>query len=246
MIAFFLGFYILKKVYTKENLNIKLLEHLAIYIFIGVLVGARLGHCLFYDFDYYMSNPLEMILPFGKDSLGNWSFRGYAGLASHGGIVGIVIAICIYCWKYKASVWDILDKLALVGPSGGACIRFGNFFNSEIIGKPTDSIFGVVFKQVDALPRYPSQLYEAFSYVLIFILVYYLYNKRKEQHGPGFIFGVTITLVFISRFIIEFSKIVQSPFEESLPIDMGQILSIPFIIIGLIILFVKFSPKKID
>lgn len=242
--AFIVGVFVLRKVYIKEKLDSKLLDSLVIYIFLGVLIGARLGHCLFYDFDYYVSHPLEMILPFGKDQLGNWSIKGYAGLASHGGIAGIIIAIFIYCWKNKVLVWDILDKLALVGPLGGACIRVGNFFNSEIIGKPTDSPIGIVFKQVDNLPRHPSQLYEAFSYILIFILVYYIYTRKRKKHSPGFVFGVTITFVFISRFLIEFSKIVQSPFEENLPIDMGQILSLPFIIIGVSILLVRYHPKK--
>ena len=246
VIAFALGFYILKRVYEKENINIILLENLLIYIFIGSLVGARLGHCLFYDFEHYIDNPLEIILPFAINEDGIWKFIGYAGLASHGGVIGIIIAIGIYSLKFKTNVWDLLDKLALVGPLGGAFIRIGNFFNSEIIGKPTDSILGVIFKRVDELPRHASQLYEAFSYVLIFAIVYYIYNERRERHGIGFTFGVTILLVFVSRFIIEFSKIIQSPFEENLPIDMGQILSLPFIIAGLIVCFWKCRSKDFN
>lgn len=242
--AFASGFLILKKVYQDENIKVEYLTSLVFYIFFGVLIGARLGHCLFYDFNYYISNPLEIILPFSKNAFGNWTFTGYAGLASHGGVTGIIIAIFLYCRNKKMSVWDTLDKLALVGPLGGMFIRLGNFFNSEIIGKPTDSIFGIIFKNIDNIPRHPSQLYEAFSYLLIFILVYYLYTKKREKHNKGFIFGITITFVFIARFLIEFSKIVQSSFEENLFIDMGQILSIPFILLGITILFFNYNPPK--
>jgi len=239
ILAFLSSILILKRIYIKEKIDLDLLGSLAVYIFLGVFIGARLGHCLFYDFEYYSAHPLEIVFPISKDAAGNYHF-GYAGLASHGGIIGIIIAIFIYCKRKKTKVWDILDKLGLIGPLAGAFIRLGNFFNSEIIGNPTDLPWGVVFKRVDLLPRHPSQLYETFCYILIFFLVYYIYTKRRTSHKYGFIFGVTISLVFICRFFIEFTKIVQSSFEESLPLDMGQLLSIPFIIIGIIIVIARY------
>lgn len=218
-----------------------MLESLVIYVFLGVFLGARLGHCLFYDFQYFASHPLEIISPFSINNRGEWKFTGYAGLASHGGIIGIIIATALYCRKKKVSIWDILDKLALIGPLAGAFIRLGNFFNSEIIGNETDVPWAIIFKRVDDMPRHPSQLYEAIAYLLIFLLVFYVYTQKRNKHAKGLVFGITITSVFISRFLIEFTKIIQSPFEEKLPIDMGQILSIPFIIIGLIIIYLRYN-----
>ena len=236
--------FVLSKVYKREKLNPDLLGSLFIYVVLGVFIGARLGHCLFYDPVYYLTHPAEMLLPIAKNAAGNYIFVGYAGLASHGGVLGIIIAIFIYCKKYRCYVWDILDKLGLVGPLAGAFIRFGNFFNSEIIGTPTDMPWAIVFKQVDNLPRHPSQLYEAFGYLLIFALVCFIYFKRRDKHQYGIIFGITMALVFIARFLIEYTKEVQSDFEEGLLLDMGQILSVPFIIIGLVIVVLKFRPKN--
>ncbi|MFA6335394.1 MAG: prolipoprotein diacylglyceryl transferase [Bacteroidales bacterium] len=229
---------ILSKVYHKEGIEISMLESLTIYVIIGMIIGARLGHCLFYDATYYLSHPIEMLFPIFKNSDG--FHVGYAGLASHGGVIGIIIAIIFYSYKKQANIWDLLDKLALIGPISGAFIRIGNFFNSEIIGKPTNFSFGVIFKKIDNLPRHPSQLYEAIMYILIFIFISYLYKNKKNNYKMGFIFGITIVLVFISRFLIEYTKIIQSPFEEFLPLNMGQILSLPFIIIGIIVFIKKY------
>jgi prolipoprotein diacylglyceryl transferase len=183
-----------------------------------------------------------VILPISKDVSGGYRF-GYAGLASHGGVAGIIIAIIIYCYKKNQKVWDVLDKLGLVGPLAGFFIRSGNFFNSEIIGTPSDMPWAIIFKRVDMLPRHPSQLYEALCYLLIFCIVYYIYTKKRDQHQHGFVFGITIFLVFVSRFLLEYTKVVQSSFEESLPLDMGQILSIPFVLLGVIVIITRCSRK---
>jgi len=235
---------VLSLVYKKEKINPDLLGSLFIYVVLGVFIGARLGHCLFYDPVYYLSNPLEMLLPIAKDAGGSYTFVGYAGLASHGGVIGIIIAIFIYCRRHRCNVWDILDKLGLVGPLTGAFIRFGNFFNSEIIGTPTDQPWGIIFKQIDGLPRHPSQLYEALSYLVIFAIVSYIYLKRRDKHQYGIVFGTTIALVFIARFAIEYTKELQAVFEEGLLFDMGQILSIPFIVVGIVIVILKYPRKK--
>jgi len=244
LLAFASSILVLRRIYIKEQLNMELLMSLALYIFFGVLIGARLGHCLFYDPVYFLSHPLEIFFPLTKDVSGNYHF-GYTGLASHGGVVGIIVAIFIYCYKKKQSVWDILDKLGLVGPLAGAFIRLGNFFNSEIVGNPTDMPWAIVFRSVDPNPRHPSQLYEALCYLIIFAIVYYIYTKRRDKHKLGFVFGVTIFLVFVSRFLIEYTKVIQSSFEESLPIDMGQILSIPFILLGFIVVVIKCTKKPV-
>lgn len=238
-----LALFVLYRVYKKEKNNPDLLSSLFIYVVLGVFIGARLGHCLFYDPVYYLTHPLEMLLPIAKNAGGSYQFVGYAGLASHGGVIGIIIAILLYCRKYKCDVWDILDKLGLVGPLAGAFIRFGNFFNSEIIGVPSDKPWAIIFSQADSLPRHPSQLYEAFSYLVIFAIVGYVYPKRKGKHQYGIVFGTTIALVFIARFFIEFTKELQSDFEQQLPLDMGQILSIPFILAGLVIVILKLKNR---
>lgn len=245
LLAFILSFFILRHFYIKEGLKTSMLETLTIYVFAGAFIGARLVHCIFYDGTYFLSHPLEIIIPLTKDIDGNWAIRGFTGLASHGGILGITIACLIYCKIYKVDIWDIADKLALIGTLGGALIRIGNFFNSEIIGKPTDLPWAIIFKQIDNIPRHPSQLYEAIAYIFVFAIVYYLYTHHHEKHSRGFIAGVAILLAFISRFIIEFTKISQSPFEESMMLNMGQILSIPFILIAVWVIYIKRKPQNI-
>lgn len=241
------GWLVLKSIYKKEKLSEDLLGSLFLYIMFGVIIGARLGHCLFYDPSYYLSHPLEMLLPISKDALGNYHLTGYAGLASHGGAIGIVISILLYSKKKKVDLWDILDKLALVAPLTGFFIRVGNFFNSEIIGQPTGAPWGIVFKKIDNIARHPAQLYEAFIYLIIFLVLYRFYFKIKDKYQSGVIFGISIFFIFLSRFLIEYFKEVQEPFEvymrETFFIDMGQLLSFPFIIAGLIIIFNRTHSK---
>ena len=211
------------------------IEMLLVYVVLGALIGARLGHCLFYDWKYFSHHLMEIILPVSTSS-GNLTFTGYTGLASHGGAVGIVAALFLYHRKYKLPFLFLLDALAYVAPLTGAFIRLGNFFNSEIIGAPTDSAFGVVFDRVDSLSRHPAQLYEAAAYLLIFFILG-VFLKRAEGRRPGQLFGLSIFLIFAARFVIEFCKEVQEPFElglrEAVGLDMGQLLSIPFIALGL-------------
>ena len=236
-----LAHYVEKRIYIKENIPVENLEKLLIYVVVGIVLGARLGHCLFYEPSYYFQNPIEILLPIKK--IGEtYKFIGFQGLASHGGTIGVLIAIGIYCKKYKTNFLWILDKIAIVAPIVAAFIRFGNFMNSEIYGKPTNGNWGVIFQRDDLIPRHPTQLYEAFSYLLIFGILMLTY-KKKEEKSNGLILGVALVLIFLARFIIEFFKENQVGFEDGMAINMGQILSIPFIIIGLILILARKKPS---
>lgn len=244
-LGFLIGYILVKKIFIKENIESKYLEALFLYVFLGALIGARLGHCLFYDWEYFSHHILEIFLPVSFIPSGV-KFTGYAGLASHGGAIGVILAVLLYNRKYHIPILSILDKLAFATPVLGALIRIGNFFNSEIIGAPTNVGWAVVFDRVDALPRHPAQLYEAFAYIITFIVLCFAY-RYKYKHGirDGLIFGLCIMLIFVARFFIEYCKEVQESFEiglrESIGMDMGQILSIPFIIVGLIYTFRSIS-----
>ncbi len=237
-LAFFLSYRLLAYIFKKENVPQRLLDKLFLYVFVGTLAGARLGHTLFYEFGYYKNHLLEIILPF-KITNGSFELTGYEGLASHGGAIGILIAVALYCRKYKQSFLWVIDRLVIVVALSGFFIRVGNFFNSEIIGKPTNQSWGVIFERVDLIPRHPAQLYEAFSYLFIFGLLWFVYTKKGFLLSKGFLFGLFLVLVFAARFIIEFAKENQEPFEAALPINLGQILSIPFILIGLYFIFTR-------
>jgi len=238
MTGLLLAHYIIKRIYIKENIPIANLEKLFIYIVVGTLLGARLGHCLFYDSSYYFQNPVEILLPIKKIGE-SYQFIGFQGLASHGGAIGVLIAIALYCKKYKTKFLWVLDRVTIVAPIAAAFIRFGNFMNSEIYGKPTNGNWGVVFQRDDMIPRHPTQLYEAFSYLLIFGILFFIYKNRAKEKANGLIFGVFLVLLFLTRFLIEFFKENQVGFEIQMLINMGQVLSIPFIIIGLILIITR-------
>ncbi|MNK86708.1 Prolipoprotein diacylglyceryl transferase [compost metagenome] len=233
-----LGFYIVRNIYKKENLSLDNLDTLLIYVIVGTVLGARLGHCFFYEPEYFLKHPIEILLPIQKIK-GVYQFVGYQGLASHGGSIGVLTAMILYCRKYKVQFLGLLDKMAVAVPVTGTFIRLGNFMNSEIYGKPTNGNWGVVFERDDLIPRHPTQLYEAFAYLLIFGILFYMYKSEKIRNAQGLIFGTFLTLLFTARFIIEFFKENQEAFENSMLINMGQILSIPFILIGLALIFWK-------
>lgn len=238
-----LGYLVVKQIWIKEKLSVEKLDKLALFIFVGTIVGARLGHCLFYEPDYYLKYPLEIILPFSLVN-GNFEYVGFQGLASHGGIAAVFIAIWYYCKKSNSNIFSVLDKIAIGGALTAVFIRLGNFMNSEIIGKATRSNYGIVFTKVDNVLRHPAQLYESFAYLLIFIILFFLY-RNKSFGKDGFIFGLFFILLFIARFLIEFFKINQVDFENNMIINMGQVLSIPFIVAGIIIMFLKRKPIQI-
>ena len=240
----FLGYLVVKRMWVKEKLSLESLDKLAFYVFIATILGARLGHCLFYEPGYYLKHPLEMILPFNTQG-GKFTYTGFQGLASHGGILGVFIAIWLFARKTKMDIFNVLDKVAIGGALTGAFIRLGNFMNSEILGKATGSDFGVIFKRVDNVVRHPAQLYESLAYFAIFILLFLLYKNKKFKRGDGFLFGLFFTLLFLARFLIEFFKINQVQFEEGMAFNMGQLLSIPFMIGGIAVMIWKKNPKKV-
>jgi phosphatidylglycerol---prolipoprotein diacylglyceryl transferase len=224
--------YLLGWIYKRESIPDENLEKLSIYSMIGILLGARLGHCLFYEPSYYLSHPLEMILPITFPPDGGIKFSGYQGLASHGGVLGLLIALYIYSRKTKHSMIDTLDLIAVVAGLSFVFIRLGNFMNSEIIGMPTTKPWGVIFERVDNIPRHPAQLYEAISYFIIFIIMMLLYKNMRARLKNGFLFGLATVLFFTARFLIEFLKENQVGFEDKMTLNMGQLLSLPFIAVG--------------
>jgi len=234
--------YILGWIFKREKIPSENLERLSIYGMIGILAGARLGHCLFYEPSYYLSHPLEMILPITFLPDGGIKFIGYQGLASHGGVLGLLIALFFYSRKFKHSMIDTIDLIAVVAGLSFGFIRLGNFMNSEIIGIPTTKPWGVIFERVDNVPRHPAQLYEAISYFIIFTIMMILYKKMRNRLKNGFFFGLATVLFFTSRFIIEFVKENQVGFEDGMTFNMGQLLSLPYIFIG--IGFIIFGIRK--
>ena len=233
-----LGAYlIVKRLYKQQGIKAELFEPLFFYCFFGILIGARLGHCLFYQPDYYLtsfSHFVEMILPIHFLPDGGWKFTGYEGLASRGGTLGLMIALWIYVRKTKVGIWTVLDNVAIATPIAAFFIRIGNLMNSEIIGKVTDVPWAFVFERVDMMPRHPGQLYEAIAYAILLFIGFAVYKKYPQRVGTGFYFGLCLTYIFTARFFIEYTKEIQEEFEASLPLDMGQLLSIPFIIIGIV------------
>lgn len=237
-LGFALSFYFLKKRFKEDQVPEGKLDTLLIYILFATIFGARLGHCLFYEFDYYSLHPVEIFLPFRFSP--QLEFTGFRGLASHGGAIGILIAIGIYSKVEKMNVFWVMDKLALVIPLACAFIRLGNLFNSEMIGNPTSVPWAVVFLQVDNIPRHPGQLYEAFAYFSIFLFLNLFYHRVKARNG--FTFGLFLFLMFSARFALEFFKIDQVAFESGMVLNMGQWLSLPFILAGVFLMLRK--PKK--
>ena len=236
------AYFVVRKLYKEQKIEDELFDPLFFYCFIGILVGARLGHCLFYQPDYFLTSFkgfVEMLLPIRIGNDGSWWGEtlgffpiGYAGLASHGGTLGLMIALWLYVKRTKLSLWTVLDNIAIATGTTACFIRLGNLMNSEIIGKATDVPWAFIFEKVDTLPRHPGQLYEAIAYALLFFIMWALHKKWPEKIGTGWYFGFCLAYIFTFRFFIEYTKEIQEAFEASLPIDMGQILSIPFVILG--------------
>ncbi len=226
--SFIVGYQIMMIIFKRENRSEHDLNDLVWYMILGTVLGARLGHCLFYNPEYYLSHPLEI--------LQIWK----GGLASHGAAIGILIAIYLYVRRKKemSFLW-VIDRIVITVALSGFFIRMGNLFNSEIIGKPTNGNWGFVFVSVDNIPRHPAQLYEAIAYLLIFVFLLSFYFRVKGRFKNGLLFGMFLVSVFGFRFFVEFFKENQSLFEQNLFLNMGQLLSIPFVIIGIYFLFRK-------
>ncbi|UUC47394.1 prolipoprotein diacylglyceryl transferase [Flavobacterium cerinum] len=270
VIAFGLGWYIMKHIYERENIPIEKLDSLFIYTVFATLIGARLGHVFFYDWDYFKDHKLEILLPFRFEP--HFEFTGFAGLASHGAAIAIILVMYYYSKKiiHKPILW-ILDRIIIPVTCGGIFVRLGNFFNSEIVGHETASSLGIRFIQdkytpgeamrltninnateaykaiesnpqfapllENVIPKHPAQLYEAFGYIFVFLILFFLYWKTNVREKLGFLFGLFLVLLWTVRFVVEYVKESQGGFENELGMfSTGQWLSIPFIIVGFILL----------
>ncbi|QNM86552.1 prolipoprotein diacylglyceryl transferase [Polaribacter pectinis] len=256
--AFLLGLRLMKKIYIDDKTPLEKLDVLFMYVFISMLIGMRLGDVFFYSWDYYQNHLLEIFLPIkesANDSLfgiiKGWKFTGFTGFASHGAAIGIPIAMYFYAKKHLKKPWlFILDRLAIMVALAGFFIRLGNFFNSEIYGKETGSNFGVIFKAAgETTARHPTQLYEAFSYLALFFVMWHLFWKTKRREQIGYLFGLFMVVLWSLRFVIEFLKEpqVQQRGEEWLfsPLNTGQVLSIPLVLIGVWLMLRK-SKKEVQ
>lgn len=236
--GFGFGYYIILNFLKKEKMPVKLLDQLTTYMVIATVIGARLGHCLFYQPDYYLANPVEILMV--------WQ----GGLASHGAAIGILLAIYIFSRRNKLSFWWTIDRIALVTALAGFFIRMGNLMNSEIFGDQTSLPWGFIFVRAsdlsDAerlLPHHPTQIYEALCYLLIFALLILIYYKKDGKPREGSLISLFFLLVFSVRFLIEFIKLPQVGFEESMTLNMGQWLSLPFMLAGSIGLYLIYRKK---
>ena len=252
VLAFTIGYYLMKRIFNKEKISEELIEPLLVYVVFSTLIGARLGEVFFYNWDYYSNHLIEILLPIREKEnggflfglLNNYEFIGFRGLASHGASIGIILGLYIYQRKYnyKPLLW-LLDRLSIPVSLGAFFVRIGNFFNSEIVGKYTGNNFGVIFiNRGETLPRHPTQLYESFGYLILFLILNYLYKNRENNNG--YLFGIFLSTMFTIRFIVEFLKESQGGFESKLTLfSTGQWLSIPMILSGLFIII--YSLKKL-
>ncbi|PHS34065.1 MAG: prolipoprotein diacylglyceryl transferase [Sulfurovum sp.] len=220
--SFFLGAVILTWVYKREAKDPAVIETLLIYLMIGAVIGSRLAHTLFYEPEFYLSHPLEIL----------YVWKG--GLASHGGLLGVFVALYLFAKRYNESYMWIVSRVAIPGALTAAFIRFGNLFNSEILGKPSDAPWAIIFERIDLIPRHPVQLYEAFVYLIILLILVSIYKKVTPAFATKILLGIFLFLVFTARFFIEYTKMRQAAYTTDLAFSTGQLLSIPFILIGMV------------
>jgi prolipoprotein diacylglyceryl transferase len=234
-LGFFLGYGIMAQFYRREGRKRENLLDLLLYLLLGTIIGARLGHVFLYQLDYYLAHPWEIPMI--------WQ----GGLASHGGFAGVMISLCLYLRRYgDMSFLELADRLAIPSLLAATLIRIGNFFNSEILGTPSNLPWAIVFTHIDNIPRHPAMLYEALAYFLAFCALYIAYWKTTIIQFPGRIFGSALTTCFVARFMIEFVKENQVPFENRMPLNMGQVLSLPFIVAGIYLIYAsQRRPRKL-
>ena len=244
IIAFILGFYITKRIWKNENQSEQSLDSLFIYSVLGIMIGARLGHVIFYQSDLITDDFFSIFLPFKFK--GGFEFTGFQGLASHGAAIGMIISMYLFNKKVlKKTILWILDRVVIATALGAVFVRIGNFINSEIVGIKTESALGVIFKQNgESFARHPAQLYEAFCYIFVFLILLYFYWKTKKGQQQGFLFGLFLVLLWTVRFFVEFVKEAQVDGRDDYVwfMNTGQVLSVPFILIGLYFMFV-YKPK---
>ena len=227
------GYYLMSWILKKEEQNLEEFDALLYYLVVGIIVGARLGHCLFYEPELYLSNPIEIFKV--------WK----GGLASHGAVLGLFIAVFTFSKRHpKFSFFYIFDRLSICAMPASALIRLGNFFNSEIIGNASEQPWAIIFKRRDLIPRHPSQLYEMFTYLLIFIILFLLFLKTDLKVRKSFFTGLTLSAVFTARFFLEFYKTKQSEWADATSLSAGQWLSIPLVVFGLFLIFKSLKSNK--
>ena len=247
ILAFFVGFKLFQSFFIKENVDQKYLDPMLVYMVISIFLGARLGEVFFYQWGYYQNHLVEILLPIQESPnssllglIDGYEFTGYRGLASHGAAIGVFIGLYLFIKRYnfKNFLW-IFDRLTIPISIGGAFVRIGNFFNSEILGKYTDSNWGIIFEnRGETLPRHPAQLYESLGYIILFFILYRLYQSQNVRDRQGILSGYFLIGLCFIRFMVEFVKESQGGIESFLPgLSTGQWLSIPFIILGFILLY---------
>ena len=232
LISFMLGFWFSKRRFVEKNYSMEALDAAFISVILGTIIGARLGHCLFYEPQIYLRQPWRILMV--------WE----GGLASHGALIGIISAMYLFTKKYKIPFVWMLDTIATPIAFAGGLVRLGNLMNSEIVGNPADVPWAFVFERVDALPRHPTQIYEALGYFAIGTALAMFRRNPNLPDKRGFLVGMFLILVFAFRFAIEFLKRPQVSFENGLPLDMGQILSIPAIVVGVYLAFFLKPSKR--
>jgi prolipoprotein diacylglyceryl transferase len=286
--TFAIGWFLMKRIFTNEKKTVDQLDSLFIHTVLATMLGARLGHVFFYDWPYYSQHLLEILLPIRESASGTllgfiegYEFTGFTGLASHGATIGIIIGLFIYVRKNpEFKVLWLLDRMVIPAAIGAFCVRLGNFFNSEIVGKKVEEsfIFATRFirdsigqsqamsitkeKTVNAaydalvskpefseyikgIPyKHPAQLYEGIAYIFVFLILYYFYWKTDKKNKPGFIFGTFFVLLWSVRFFVEFVKERQNELDASFALSIGQMLSIPFVLIGLYFMFRPTTNKQ--
>jgi prolipoprotein diacylglyceryl transferase len=226
-LAFLISQQIMYFIYKKEGRSIKEVDTLTIYMVVATLAGARLGHVLFYDPVFYFQHPHKIIM--------TWE----GGLASHGGVIGVLIALYLFARKTNVSYWWALDRISIVAALTFSMIRLGNLMNSEMIGTPTNLPWGFVFTSYDNIPRHPAQLYEAIHYFIWFIVLFWVWHRHNQSMKSGLLFSWSLIVLFSLRFVDEFFKINQEQFEDGMILNMGQLLSIPFILTGIVLLIIR-------
>ena len=246
--GFGLAYFVFQKIAKNEKVDLNLIDRFSMFTILWTIVGLRLGHCFFYGWEYFQHHLLEIFIPFEQTTEG-WKFTGFAGLASHGGTAAIILFVLYFSRKHNMSIVWLLDRLSIAIPLAAALVRIGNLMNSEIIGTITTVPWGFIFMQLEKTPyccepRHPTQLYEAFVYLSLFAYQMWYYFKKSKGHIPaGRSVGTLLTVIFTARFFIEFVKENQEHFEDAMTLNMGQLLSIPFILLGIIFLYFSFAKK---
>lgn len=237
LVSFYVSYRFMMHIFEREGKSKNTVLSYGLFILGGLFIGGRLVHCLVYEPDYYLQYPWDIIKPW-RGVLGqNARFVGYKGMAGHGSALGIVLGIVINSLRTRTSMVWMVDRIAIFGPLIGFFVRIGNLFNSEILGSTTSVPWAFVFTRVDRIPRHPVQLYEAIAYLCVFIFIYRYYLLNTDRFKPGGVLGLVLLLVYSSRFILEFFKDKQSEVEAGMSLNMGHLLSIPFMVAGLILVF---------